>query len=67
MKENKNNNNMDLSKINAEELLKEVEELSKKLDFSSIRNDIDKYLTKLEIEQGIKDKDGNIINKKEEK
>ena len=28
-------------------------------------NDIDKYLTKLEIEQGIKDKDGNIIKKEE--
>ena len=62
-----NNNKMDLSKINADELLKEVEELRKKLDFSSIRNDIDKYLTKLEIEQGIRDKDGNLINKKEEK
>ena len=63
----KNDNNMDLSKINAEEFLKEIEELNKKLDFSSIRNDIDKYLTKLEIEQGIKDKDGNLINKEEEK
>jgi hypothetical protein len=62
-----NNNKMDLSKINADELLKEVEELRKKLDFSSIRNDIDKYLTKLEIEQGIKDKDGNLIKKEEEK
>lgn len=61
------NNDMDLSKINAEELLKEVEELRKQLDFSSIRNDIDKYLTKLEIEQGIRDKDGNLINKEEEK
>ncbi len=61
------NNDMDLSKINAEELLKEVEELKKQLDFSSIRNDIDKYLTKLEIEQGIRDKDGNLINKEEEK
>lgn len=61
------NNDMDLSIINAEELLKEVEELRKQLDFSSIRNDIDKYLTKLEIEQGIRDKDGNLINKEEEK
>ena len=63
----KNDNNMDLSIINPEELLKEVEELSKKLDFSGIRNDIDKYLIKLEIEQGIRDKDGNLINKEEEK
>ena len=61
------NENMDLSKINAEELLKEVENLRKQLDFGSIRNDIDKYLTKLEIEQGIRDKDGNLINKEEEK
>ena len=61
------NNDMDLSKINAEELLKEVEGLRKQLDFSNIINDIDKYLTKLEIEQGIKDKDGNLINKEEEK
>ena len=61
------NNDMDLSKINAEELLKEVEGLRKQLDFSNIINDIDKYLTKLEIEQGIRDKDGNLINKEEEK
>ena len=61
------NNDMDLSKINAEELLKEVEGLRKQLDFSNIINDIDKYLAKLEIEQGIRDKDGNLINKEEEK
>ena len=61
------NENMDLSKINAEEFQKEIEDIRKKLDFSSIINDIDKYLTKLEIEQGIRDKDGNLRNKEEEK
>ncbi len=63
-KENKSGN-LDLSKINAEDFQKEIEDIRKKLDFSNIINDIDKYLTKLEIEQGIKDKDGNIIKKEE--
>ena len=47
------------------EALKNIEDLKTKMDFSKLLDIFDKKITELEIEQGIRDKDGNLIKKEE--
>lgn len=54
-----------ISNEEVEAVLKAIEDQKEKMNFAKLLDIFDKKITELEIQQGIKDKDGNIIKKEE--
>ena len=54
-----------ISNEEVEAVLKAIEDQKEKMNFAKLLDIFDKKITELEIQQGTKDKDGNIIKKEE--